>query len=83
MKTMSVDEAKLNLPQALDWVMNQGEQVDLLIGNLCVARLIPGDSPQPQAATKWPDFAGRLQSIYGNLVLPGSIVLEERESYDR
>ena len=80
MKTMSVDEAQANLPKALEWV-SQGEEVDLVRGDLCVARLLPGDGPQ--GAAEWPDFAQRLRQIYGDTVLPGNIVLEERDSYDR
>lgn len=81
MKTMSVDEAQANLPQALEWV-SQGEEVDLMRDDRCVARLLPAFA-QPAPATVWPDFAGRLRAIYGDTVLPGNAVLEERASYDR
>jgi hypothetical protein len=41
-------------------------------------------SPPPRAKAKklkLPDFAGRQKRIFGERVLPGNIVAEERESY--
>jgi len=31
---------------------------------------------------KLPDFESRRKRIFGNLVLPGNIIAEERESYE-
>jgi hypothetical protein len=30
-----------------------------------------------------PDFAARMKRIFGDRVLPGNVILEERESNDR
>lgn len=37
-------------------------------------------NPKPVKPKKRPDFAARLKRIYGDLVLPGDVVVEERES---
>ena len=42
-------------------------------------KIIAGPSTKPVPSKKRPDFAARLQRIYGDTVLPGNVVVEERE----
>jgi antitoxin (DNA-binding transcriptional repressor) of toxin-antitoxin stability system len=45
-----------------------------------IAVLAPPPSPRPARRKKRPDFAARLKRIYGDKVLAGDVIVEERES---
>ena len=45
-----------------------------------IALLFPPLAAKPARPKKCPEFAARLKRIYGDLVLPGDLVVEERES---
>ena len=48
-----------------------------------VIALLSPPPPRPKAKKmKLPDFAARQKRIFGDRVLPGNIVAEERESYE-
>ena len=62
----------------MDWIA-EGEQVEIVKKGKIIALL----SPPPPVETKQvelPDFAARQKRIFGDRVLPGNIVAEERES---
>ena len=61
------------------WV-EQGEPVEISKHGKIIALLSPPRRPKPGKSKKRPDFAGRLKRIYGDLVLQGDVVAEERES---
>jgi len=45
-----------------------------------IAWLTPPPAPKPSRPRKRPDFAARLKRIYGDKVLRGDVIVEERES---
>ncbi|MGA2862890.1 MAG: type II toxin-antitoxin system prevent-host-death family antitoxin [Verrucomicrobiota bacterium] len=64
------------------WV-EQGEPVEISKRGKIIAILSPPPRPKPAKTKKRPDFAARLKRIYGDLVLPGDVVAEEREGRGR
>jgi antitoxin (DNA-binding transcriptional repressor) of toxin-antitoxin stability system len=65
----------------MNWVAD-GEQVEIVKKGKIIALLSPPlPSPKPKKI-KLPDFAARQKRIFGDKVLPGNIVAEERESYE-
>lgn len=81
-KMMSVEDAQANFPLLIEMVA-QGEDILLVSGSACVARVVsPSKDPVGQEkAVPAPGFAARRARIFGGRVMPGNIVLEERESY--
>jgi antitoxin (DNA-binding transcriptional repressor) of toxin-antitoxin stability system len=80
MKTANVRQ----LRHAFGEVMNliaQGEQVEIVKKGKVVALLSPPPALKPKKF-KLPDFAARQKRIFGDRVLPGNIIAEERESYE-
>ena len=45
-----------------------------------VALITQPPAPKPVRPRKRPDFAARLKRIYGDKVLPGNVIVEERDS---
>jgi hypothetical protein len=58
------------------------DERDLVLGNLgvLVALLSPPPALEQPRTRKRPDFLGRLKRIYGDQVLQGDVVVEERDS---
>jgi prevent-host-death family protein len=79
MKTATVRQVRHDFSTVLDWVA-EGEHVEISKRGKIVALLSPPPAPKPARAKKRPDFAARLKRIYGEKVLPGNIIVEERES---
>ena len=82
MKTANVRQLRHAFGSVLDWVTD-GHAVEIVKKGKVVALL----SPPPAAKRenfKLPDFEARRKRIFGNRKgpLPGSIVAEERESYE-
>lgn len=81
MKTATVRELRHDFGTVLSWV-EEGEAVQISKRGKVVALLSPPPPPKRLLRKKRPDFAARLKRIYGDKVLDGNIVVEERESRD-
>jgi hypothetical protein len=47
------------------------------VNNFCLARIVP--QPAPAEPKEWPDFAGRIEKLFGERSLPGAdLLIEER-----
>jgi antitoxin (DNA-binding transcriptional repressor) of toxin-antitoxin stability system len=79
MKTANVRQLRHAFGDVMDWVAN-GQQVQIVKKGKVIALLSPPPRPYPKKV-KVPDFAARQHRIFGDRVLPGNIVAEERESY--
>ena len=65
-----------------DGLDHRGQQVKIVKkGNVIALLSPPPSSPKPKKF-KLPDFEARRKRIFGDRVLPGNIVAEERESYE-
>ncbi len=80
MKTANVRQLRHHFGSVLEWV-SQGQQVEIIKKGKVVAVLSPPPRTRPHKI-KLPDFAARQRRIFGDRVLPGNIVAEERESYE-
>jgi prevent-host-death family protein len=79
MKTATVRQLRHEFGSVLAWV-EEGEQVEISKRGKTVALLSP-PPPKPEKGRKRrPDFAARLRRIYGDKVLAGNIVVQDRES---
>jgi prevent-host-death family protein len=79
MKTATVRQLRHDFGTVLNWVEG-GEQVGISKRGKVVALLTPPPATVPGRPKKRPDFTARLKRIYGDKILPGNIVVEERES---
>lgn len=79
MKTTTLRQLRHDFGSVLAWV-EQGEPVEVTKRGKIIALLSPPPSPKPMKSKKRPDFAARLKRIYGDLVLKGDVVVEDRES---
>ena len=78
MKTANVRELRHHFGNVMRWI-EEGEKVELVKRGKVVALLSPPVARKQKVSL--PDFAARRKRIFGQRVLPGSIVAEERESY--
>ena len=79
MRTATLRQLRHDFGRVFAWV-EQGEPVGISKRGKIIALLSPPPTPRPAKARKRPDFAARLKRIYGDLVLTGDVVVEERES---
>ncbi len=79
MKTATVRQLRHDFGSVLNWV-EEGEAVAISKRGTIVALLSPPPAPKPSKAGKRPDFLGRLRRIYGDKVVQGDVVVEERDS---
>lgn len=79
MKTATIRQIRHDFSTVLDWI-EDGEQVEVSKRGKIVALITPPPPPKPKRPKKRPDFAARLKRIYGDKVLTGNIVVEERNS---
>jgi prevent-host-death family protein len=80
MKTATVRQIRHDFGTVLGWV-EDGEQVEVSKRGKVVALITPPPpAAKPAGPRKRPDFAARLKRIYGDQVLPGNIIVEERDS---
>jgi antitoxin (DNA-binding transcriptional repressor) of toxin-antitoxin stability system len=78
MKTVSHIQLRHHFGAVLEWI-TKGEEVAIVKKGKVVALLSP--PPRPKAKKiKLPDFAARQQRIFGDDILPGNTVAEERAS---
>lgn len=83
MKTTNVSQLRHNLGSVLEWIA-EGQQVEIVKRGKVIAILSPPQHPSAKPKPfKLPAFAARRKRIFGNRVLPGSIVAEERAGYRR
>jgi antitoxin (DNA-binding transcriptional repressor) of toxin-antitoxin stability system len=80
MKKANVRQLRHAFGDVMEWIL-EGQQVEIVKKGKVIALLTP-----PPAATrkkiKLPDFEARRKRIFGDRVLPGNAVAEERESYE-
>mgnify|MGYP003342019508 FL=1 len=79
MKTATIRQVRHDFGTVLDWV-EEGEQVEISKRGKIVALFSPPPAPRRARARKRPDFADRLRRIYGDKVLAGDVIVEERNS---
>jgi len=79
MKTATVRQLRHQFGTVLNWV-EAGEPVEISKRGKIIALLSPPPARVPPPPRKRPDFAARLKRIYGDQVLPGDVIVEERES---
>jgi antitoxin (DNA-binding transcriptional repressor) of toxin-antitoxin stability system len=79
MKMATVRQLRHDFGSVLNWV-EAGEAVGISKRGRIIALLSPPPPPNPPRTRKRPDFLGRLKRIYGETVLPGDVVVEERDS---
>ena len=80
MKTADVRQLRHAFGEVRD-LIDQGQQVKIVKKGKVIANL----SPPPRRKlkrVKLPDFGARQKRIFGDRVLPGNIMAEERESYE-
>ncbi len=79
MKTATVRKLRHDFGSVLNWV-EEGESVGISKRGIIVALLSPPPTPKHPKPRKRPDFLGRLKRIYGEKVVRGDVVVEERDS---
>jgi antitoxin (DNA-binding transcriptional repressor) of toxin-antitoxin stability system len=79
MKTANVRQLRHAFGDVMDWVAD-GQQVKIVKKGKVIALLSP--PPAKPREFKLPDFESRRKRIFGNRVMPGNIIAEERESYE-
>ncbi len=79
MKTATIRQIRHDFSTFLHWVEGC-EQVEVSKRGKIVALITPPPAPKPSRSRKRPDFAARLKRIYGDMVLPGDVIVEERNS---
>ena len=80
MKIANVRQLRHAFGDVMDWVAD-GQQVKIVKKGKVIALLSPPPRSHPKKV-KLPDFAARQKLIFGDRILPGNIVAEERESYE-
>jgi antitoxin (DNA-binding transcriptional repressor) of toxin-antitoxin stability system len=80
MKTANVRQLRHDFGSVLDWIAD-GQQVEIVKKGKVIALLSPPLPPAKPKKFKLPDFAARRRRVFGDRVLPGNLVAEERESY--
>jgi antitoxin (DNA-binding transcriptional repressor) of toxin-antitoxin stability system len=84
MKTANVRKLRHAFGDVMDWIA-EGQQVEIVKKGKVIALLSPPPPPSKSKKIKLPDFEARRKRIFGDQgdqELPGSIVAEERESYE-
>ena len=79
MKRATVRQLRHDFGSVLTWV-EAGEAVGISKRGKIVALLSPPPKPERARSRKRPDFASRLKRIYGDTVVKGDVVVEQRDS---
>jgi prevent-host-death family protein len=80
MKSANVRQLRHDFGSVMSWVAD-GEQVEIVKKGKIIALLSPPPPAKPKKI-KLPDFEARRKRIFGDRVMPGNIIAEERESYE-
>lgn len=80
MKTATLRQLRHEFGSVLALV-EQGEAVEITKRGRIIALLSPPPRVKATPAKSRPDFAARLKRIYGDQVLSGDVVVEERQSH--
>jgi antitoxin (DNA-binding transcriptional repressor) of toxin-antitoxin stability system len=80
MKTANVRQLRHAFGDVMDWITD-GQQVEIVKKGKVIALLSPPPKVAAPKKIKLPDFEARRRRIFGDRVMPGNIVGEERESY--
>jgi antitoxin (DNA-binding transcriptional repressor) of toxin-antitoxin stability system len=81
MKSANVRQLRHDFGSVMNWVAD-GEQVKIVKKGRIIALLSPPPPATKRKKIKLPDFEARRKRIFGDRVMPGNIVAEERESYE-
>lgn len=63
-------------------LISEGHQVQIVKNGSVIALLSPPPKTRKPEKFNLPDFEARRKRIFGERVLPGNIIGEERESYE-
>ena len=77
MKTATIRQVHNDFSTVLAWVA-EGEEVTVLNRTRPVARICP-PLPEAPANFKMPDFAARAKAIFGDRIIPNSVLREREE----
>jgi antitoxin (DNA-binding transcriptional repressor) of toxin-antitoxin stability system len=80
MKTANVRQLRHAFGDVMGWI-TEGQQVEIVKKGKVIALLSP-PARRKAKKIKLPDFAARQQRIFGDRILPGNSVAEERETYE-
>jgi antitoxin (DNA-binding transcriptional repressor) of toxin-antitoxin stability system len=80
MKTANVGQLRHAFGEVMS-LIDEGQQVEIVKKGKVIALLSPPPGRKPRSF-KMPDFAARRKRIFGDRVLPGNIIAQERESYE-
>lgn len=80
MKTATLRQLRHEFGSVLALV-EQGEAVEITKRGKIIALLSPPPRVKATQARPRPDFAARLKRIYGDLVVAGDVVVDERQSH--
>jgi antitoxin (DNA-binding transcriptional repressor) of toxin-antitoxin stability system len=78
MKMATVRQLRHDFGSVLSWI-EDGEQVSISKRGKIIALMSPPVLKRARRK-KRPDFAARLKRIYGGTILPGDVIVEERNS---
>jgi antitoxin (DNA-binding transcriptional repressor) of toxin-antitoxin stability system len=81
MKTANVRQLRHAFGGVMEWI-TAGQQVEIIKKGKVIALLSPPSARPKSKKIKLPDFAARQKRIFGDQVLPGNVVAEERQSYE-
>ena len=79
MKSATASQLRHDFGSVLNWI-TEGQKVVIVKKGKVIALLSPPPRAKPKKI-KLPDFEARRKRIFGDRVLPGNIVAEERDSY--
>ena len=80
MKTANVRQLRHAFGQVMN-LIEEGHKVEIVKKGKVIALLSPPPDHKPKKL-KLPDFEARRNRIFGDRVMPGNIIAEERESYE-
>jgi antitoxin (DNA-binding transcriptional repressor) of toxin-antitoxin stability system len=80
MKTANVRQLRHAFGEVMS-LIEEGQQVEIVKKGKVIALLSPPPG-RKKRKIKLPDFEARRKRIFGDRVMPGNIIAEERESYE-
>jgi antitoxin (DNA-binding transcriptional repressor) of toxin-antitoxin stability system len=81
MKTANVRQLRHAFGEVMAWIA-EGQKVEIVKKGKVIALLSPPPPGRKPKKFKLPDFEARRKRIFGDRVLPGNIIAEERDSYE-